>query len=273
MVSKHKILDLIYVLIRDIESDWQPALDEINIWLDVQDLYFYSKIKEPHHANIILAYIVLAYDGNSKWLEPHKDRHDNQIKILTRLAGMSAMQNPFYNDLVFGFDKMILQMINWYVDYQKDWRWKDIVAADTYHSTALQMSMAGSIDPAIMKAIGQTRQLARADKKIAEQMRNEIRTEFLNLDTILEKEGKPKATEVIEKDFMNHESWVMSDSKNKLEIALELLRKKQAEQDEKDKKKEEAKQAKSGGLNIIKATHKKSKTGKPDSGNGDEDQD
>lgn len=283
MTSKHKVLDLIYELIKDIESDWTDSLKQINIWDDVRDIYYYNKVSDPMEANIILAFIVLAYDGNSTFLEVHKDRHDNKVKILRNLAGMNAMQNDLYNDVVFGFDKFMNTMINWYIDYQKDWRWKDIVAANEYHSTAMQMSMSGNTDPVVMHAIGKTRQLARSDKKIAEQMQNELRTEFLNLDTILEKEGKPKVTEVQEVDFMNHEAWLKADSKNKFELAMLELQRKQAEQDEKEALKEakqeekaalkQAKKDENSGLKIVRATMKKyGKSGKP-SGNGDDDDD
>jgi hypothetical protein len=258
MVSKHKVLDLIYVLIDTIEADWREELESINIWDDVQDLYMYNEI-DRIQANTILALIVLAYDGNSKFLEPHKDRHDNKVKILQRLAGLNAMQTEVYRKVVFGFEKKVNEFINWYIDYQKDWRWKDIVAADEYHSTALQMSMAGSLSPDVMQSIGKMRMLARTDKKEAEKMRDDLRKEYLNVDLILEKENKPKATEVVTGNFMNHEEWVASDRANKLEIYLAELKQKEEEQDAKDQ------------LKIVKASRKKrnrEKTGKPTNGNG-----
>src|SRR4051812_22638213 len=98
MIAKNKILELIISLISDLESDWQEKMEQINIWEDVMQIYDSPGVSGNQRlGNEILAFTVMAYDNQSEWLEPHKDRWENKKKIMVRIAGISCFSKPIYN--------------------------------------------------------------------------------------------------------------------------------------------------------------------------------
>lgn len=216
MTSKSKILDFIYANLRNLESDWQKELEDMNIWNDVEDLYYVFHDEQDNkkqisllEGNTLLAFIVLSYDNKSQFLEPHKDRFDNKVKIITRLAGPSAMVNDAYKNAVYCQDHCCNNIIDWYVNFQKDSRWKTVLANKEYASQATALAMVG---PANSKdGVDMGKMLKEAEERdiAADKMLDTLRSEYLSLDTILEKEGKQKATSMDDTtNFMSHEGFI-----------------------------------------------------------------
>jgi hypothetical protein len=125
MLSKNKILDFVYYHKNELDEDWRPKLDRMNIWNDVGELWFGT---DQYESNVIFAYMVLAYSNLSDMLDAHKNRYDNKLKILTHLVGPSCLTNERYRDMLYNQDKVLNRIIKWYIEYQKDWRWGKIAS-------------------------------------------------------------------------------------------------------------------------------------------------
>lgn len=203
-----------YSLRHDLESDWTQQLEDMNIYDDVSFIYTAPGIEgDTLLGNIVLCFTVLAYDNKSKFLEPHKDRWENKKKIMITLAGLSCMTIPLFVKVIDNGHKESFDLSKWYIEYQKDWRWKDIVSCMEYHSMAIQMSNKGAIDAQEAVHIGKMKEISRRERKTGDEMMDELRTEFLNLDTVLEKEDREKVTELESTNFMHFESWLAAKQK------------------------------------------------------------
>jgi hypothetical protein len=192
----------------DLESDWTKELQELNIWDDVYTLYEADDIEDKIVANIILCYTVLAYDNNSKMLEPHKDRWENKKKIIVKLAGLSALATKIYPRVLDNKHEEAFALANWYVDYQKDWRWGTIITYMDYDRMANNMSNKGAIDAQEGVQIGKMLELSTKRRREADLLLDEIRTEFLSLDTALSKEDREKITDVEINNFMDYAQYL-----------------------------------------------------------------
>ena len=227
MTSKNKILEFVYANLKNLEDDWQIDFEGFNIWEDVEPLYRFfvqqcllQKMDAEVanlEANTAFAFIVLSYSNNSNFLEVHKDRYDNKLKILKRLAGPSCLVNRRYQDLLYTTGAVYNEFITWYVDYQKDSRFRGIIAKLEYSASANAIAMAGTGDAKDGVDIGRMLKEADQREKEAYAILKEIETEYLNLDTLLEKENRPKATDLDNYDFMNHERFILSKRREAVE--------------------------------------------------------
>lgn len=209
-----RILELILELKDRPESPWQDRLDRNNIWEDVKVLYNIQwSLKQ---SNITLAFIILAYDKKSPWLEIHKDRWENKRKIFTRLGGEI---NELTRKIIYNENEYVNQVVAWYYEYQKDWRWHSILTSFEYHAEMMRFAGFRTPEELHEEIITQENtakqiksipisELAKGNKEKGaniqqgiearqkgEKMLEEIRHEYMTLDAISEKEGKVKFTE------------------------------------------------------------------------------
>jgi hypothetical protein len=77
------------------------------------------------------------------------------------------------------------------------------------------IALVGSNDPGEGVKIGKMMKEGTDRQRSADALLKEIREEFMNLDTALEKEGRPKITEMENFNFMRHEDFVASSEKAK----------------------------------------------------------
>lgn len=216
MITRDKILEFMYNARHRLEEDWTQDLEELNIYDDVAPIYIAEGVKgDTRIGNTILCFTVLAYDNKSKFIDPHKDRWENKQKILVTLAGLSCMTVPVYQEVIYNKHKESYNLSEWYVKYQKDWRWTSVISGQEYHSMATKMANAGAVDSP--EAIHMGKMLVQADelRLRADKLLEELRTEFLNLDTLLEKEERVKATDVDSANFMSFEIYLANRNKQK----------------------------------------------------------
>lgn len=201
MAKDKKILTKIIQLSKDLEADWEEGLTEINIWDDVEGLYTSFDRKE---ANIFMAYIAFAYDASSDKLTVHKDRLQNKKVILTKLAGEATLKKELYIDALLGGNAIIDNVIEFYINNQRDWRWTTVISSLEFASKVRAKSFNAD------KETGDL--LDQADKRMekANKMLDQLREEYVDLDSVLEKEEKVKITDRIEDtdDFMSWEKYV-----------------------------------------------------------------
>jgi hypothetical protein len=234
MQKDRRILDKILTLKRHPEDNWSEELDKVNIWHMVQPLY--KEIEDRRTANIILAFIVLAYDASSDYLQITKDRLMDKRSIMMRLAGESCFDKEIFLQAVLGDDGgPIDSTIEWYIDQQKDWRWQTIVTGIEFHSRAQALSK-GADSLKDMHSAGSTLNVAEERREKADRYLDNIRTEFADLDTALEKEDRVKVSERLSNDPT---VWEMFIKRRNHKVAREEAERK-AEEAERKAKKEKA---------------------------------
>lgn len=200
-----------YSLMHDLESDWTEQLENLNIYDNIDFIYNSEGVAgDTRIGNTILCYTVLAYDNKSKFLEPHKDRWDNKRKIIVKLAGLSALTQPIYSALIENKHKGSSDLANWYIAYQKDWRWEEALTLMEFHAMASNMSKKGAIDAQEGIQIGKMLAESRKCREAADEIMNTLKKEFLSVDIALEKEGRPRMTDIQpdNSDFMKFEIYL-----------------------------------------------------------------
>jgi len=207
-----KILDKILSLVKRLESDWEEDLVNLNIWDNVCDLYYLFNA-DHRKANIILAYIVLSYSKHSPRLDMNMDRMDNKISILTSLGGISAMADKDYCNAAVGNLSPYTEIIEFYINFQKDRRFQEIVAAYDYHAKATFM-MTTAMDSKEMESAGRVFNIACSLREKADSMRSDIEKENVHIDSALEKEDREKLSDRMGKDFMSHEVYMRSQQQS-----------------------------------------------------------
>lgn len=215
-----KMLDTIIRLKQDLSSDWKPSLMDINVYDDIKKLY---SLKWPtKFCNSVLAFIVMAYDNQSAWIEIHKDRWDNKYKIASRLE--LNIKDKKVKDIVENNNATVNGVVAWFMEYQKDWRWDSIMTYFEYHS---EMMRFGSIKTQEQIVVGEEEggkkmlsdvsidEMAKGNfrkginiekavdmRRKGEELLEEIKREFVNVDTIMQREHKRNMT-----DATDIESW------------------------------------------------------------------
>lgn len=189
-----KVITLITTLTNKLENDWKPQLEAINIYDDVAVLY---ENYDNYIANIMLAFIVFAYHKESPYLDLHKDRLDNKKGILQSLAGDAALDHEDLKKAISDEQAIAVGLvIDWLMEYLKDWRWKTIEACFTYHAKAMEMGKAASAleDPKVVKERGLLLNQGISARLQGEDLLKEIQIDYMPLDTIMELENKQKIT-------------------------------------------------------------------------------
>jgi hypothetical protein len=125
---------------------------------------------------------------------------------MVTLAGLSAMTMPIYVKVIDNGHKEAFELSQWYIKFQKDWRWQEAITLMEYHSMASNMSNKGALDAKEAVDIGRMLQLSEQRRIRADEIVNELRTEFLSLDTALEKEDRSRITDMESIDFMKFET-------------------------------------------------------------------
>jgi hypothetical protein len=209
MTTRDKILEKMYSLSHDLEADWTETLEDLNIYEDVAFIYNAPGVEgDTRIGNTLLCFTVLAYDNKSKYLDPHKDRWENKKKILVSLDGLSAMTKEIYVFTLVNKHREAYMLADWYIKYQKDWRWDTIISNQEYHSMAQNMANKGAIDAQEAIQIGKMLEMSEARRRAADTLSNELRTEFLSLDTALQKEGRPPISDIDTFNFMSFEVYL-----------------------------------------------------------------
>lgn len=218
-----KLIQVVHRLRKDMSSDWSDELLKFNIEYDISPIY--DSGLPVKTKNILFAYIILAYDNESEWMEVHKDRYQTKLKILKRIG--ADVEDQFFIDVAQGKNNIVQKVVTWFTLYQRDYRWDDIRACFDYHSE--MMLFAGVKNPdsisyesfdedeeGIKQPVINTedidieKQIANNIKKasclkagmemrdIAQEKLKQIQRDYVNLDTALHKEGVVRITETVD---------------------------------------------------------------------------
>lgn len=234
------LLTLIHSLRKDTAVDWTEGLYKFNIEPDISPIYDSGLAIKTK--NILFAYIILAYDNKSEWMEVHKDRYQTKLKILKRLGADTS--DKYWIDVAGGKDPITQRVVTWFTLSQRDYRWDSIRACFDYHSEMMlfagtqndddisyetfETDAEGKKQPVtITEDVDLDKQIANNIKKAdcikagiamrqqGEEMLKEIQRDFVNIDTGLHKEGVTRLTEVV--DILKWETFVKGLRKNLLQ--------------------------------------------------------
>jgi hypothetical protein len=109
------------------------------------------------------------------------------------------------------------EIIEFYINLQKDRRFQEIIAAYDYHAKATFMMTTAS-DSKEMESAGRVFNIACGLREKADQMRDEIEKENVHIDSALDKESREKLSDRMGKDFISHEVYMKSMSQNDEEV-------------------------------------------------------
>lgn len=227
MANNTLILDRLKVLRRNLDGDWTNDLEELGLWDEVAPLY--SNLTQRRDANIIVTYVAFAYHAKSIYLDPFKDRLENKKSIMMRIAGKDCFDRELFLDAVLGGDAIIDEIIEFFINDQRDWRWNTIVSNMEFASKVTAKSRTEDF-----KESADLLDLADKRREKADKLLEEIREEYVDLDTVLEKEGKAKITDKTA-DFM---SWELYVKKKKFADATKEAEEREKEANKKKNKKE-----------------------------------
>lgn len=216
MAKDNRILEKIRTLKRKLDQDWTADLEELGIWEECEPLYVHFEPRR--NANILLAFVVFAYHSKSEYLNPFKDRLETKRSILMRLAGKDCFEKEIFLDAVLGGDAIIDGFIEFIINDQQDWRFNTIISNMEFASKVTTKARTEDF-----KESADLLDLADKRREKADKLLKEIQQEFVDLDTSLEQEGKPKITDQID-NFM---SWELFVKKKKFDDAAKIAEEKE----------------------------------------------
>jgi hypothetical protein len=110
------------------ENNWMQEMEDINIHTIFKPLFKgYFKFDIP---NKIAAFIILAYDNDSQWIEPRKDRLINKKEILTGIGVDPSYK--IYNQIINYEDDATQHVILNYLLFNTDARWQETISLLEY---------------------------------------------------------------------------------------------------------------------------------------------
>lgn len=129
-----KSIDLIRKVSKELDKNWLPELEEINLHKIFDPIYRLNF--NISNITAIIGFIVLAYDNDSSWLNLKQDRYDNKIKILRSLT--ADFQQPQFEEIAKNENDTVNEVIGEYLIEQTTWKWQQIMTALDFHSNTLR---------------------------------------------------------------------------------------------------------------------------------------
>lgn len=215
---------MVFEMKKDLSKNHADIFEQYNIQKEVAPIYKIPKSSIKAN-NIILCFIILAYDNESKWLEIHKDRYQNKLKIMTDLGG-DVKKSP-YKEVVTGNSRPVQEVLLWFLTSIIDWRWNSIFTYFDAHSQMMLQAGAKTIEEFTTKDekgnnkitnvdvkelietnIKKTQLITKAHemRQAGEAMLRDIQKELVNVDTVLNKEGRMSLSSTA--DYLKWEHFV-----------------------------------------------------------------
>lgn len=190
-----KVLKTILKVKKDLGGDWREDLENIDIYEYVSPLY---ETYDNYEANILLCFIVLSCHQESGFLDLKKDRIEDKLRIMTSIAGPSALTIPSFHSAVYErASGPIAQVMDWLFEYQVDWRLSIRDSLATYSSIAFSAAkkITEDNDSKTIKERGEVLKIAMANRKEALALDKEIQDDYAIMNTIASLEGRKSPVE------------------------------------------------------------------------------
>lgn len=129
-----KAIDKIRSLSKEMDKNWLPDLEEINLHKIFEPIYRLNF--NISNINSIIGFIVLSYDNDSSWLNLKQDRYDNKIKILRSLTEDYRLSQ--FEEIAKNENDTVNEVIGEYLIEQATWKWRQIMVSLDFHSNTLR---------------------------------------------------------------------------------------------------------------------------------------
>lgn len=126
-------------------------LQEINIHKIFEKLF--RQDITSRERNVIICFIIYAYDNDSLWLNLKQNRYDNKLKIFKSLT--DDIESDSYRGMLDNTNDLINDIIIRYVEDQTTWKWTQITSYLDFHSNMIRFaSKKTETEKSIDKLIG-----------------------------------------------------------------------------------------------------------------------
>jgi hypothetical protein len=115
---------------KDPEKNWLPELELLNLHVIFRPVFTHNFRIEI--LNKIVAFIILAYDNDSPWIDVRKDRNQNKLSIWEGIDG--DPKSPFFKEILNYENSSIQEVILKYLLNQTDARWQEAMSLLDYSS-------------------------------------------------------------------------------------------------------------------------------------------
>lgn len=204
-----KAIEIAKKISKDLESNHLDMLQNANL------KHVFAPIFKLNYnirdCNILVCYIIYAYDNNSNWINLQSDRLDDKKAILKGL-GVSE-EEQVYSDLVGPMTELTSEVQDAISEYLKtiiSWKWRTIITCFDYHADALSTIGKGikSTDELekskINKANGELLKEAIRQRNTGEDLLREIKSEYVKTDRATQQDF---GFEITDEQKINHLSW------------------------------------------------------------------
>jgi len=115
---------------KDAEKNWLPELELLNLHTIFRPLY--KGVYKFEIPNKIVSFVILAYDNDSPWIDPRKDRYANKVSILEGIEADPEKRN--FKEILNYENPDVQDVIFKYLIEQTDARWQEIMSLLEYSS-------------------------------------------------------------------------------------------------------------------------------------------
>jgi len=132
----NKAIELATIISKSPDNNYTDTLKEYNLYSTFQDIYSLNLNLEQ--LNLLVAFIVFAYDPDSLRLDIRKDRFDNKVDIMLSLnidTNEEIIQPILTNENEI-FNHCVLN----YLEKLTNWRWPTIFSLLDYHSSMIRFA-------------------------------------------------------------------------------------------------------------------------------------
>lgn len=126
-------IELAKKIYKDPERNWLPFLEELNLHTVFRPVYKHNFTLEI--INKVISFIILAYDNDSSWIDPRKDRYETKLLIMDGIG--VERKSPSFNQILNYENDSVQESILSYLTTQTDHRWYEIMSLLEYSNKTL----------------------------------------------------------------------------------------------------------------------------------------
>lgn len=224
------------------EDNALVILEEINLHITFREIYRLNVTLSK--ANLIVAFIIMAYDPDSGWIDIRKDRYENKCTILKSLN--CDISDPIFQSILQNENEKVNNVILTYLIDLTDWRWHTIYTLLDYHSNIIRFvnqktatekstdvlnkemekqTLVEEYDVDVIAKVskqkGELLEQAIQKRKKADELLSEIKKDFVSSDVAVQADFGFSYTDTAKKkvDIMSWRSYIKDKNERKKAIS------------------------------------------------------
>ena len=145
------------------------------------------------------AFLIMAYTNKSTWIDLDKDWYMNKKEILSTIIHDSEIpiDNDLYDSIVGNNDKVLCNVMNWYIHNQKDNLFNAIIAYSENISLGQKLATDNSDtkNSADVTRITENLNKLKINQDNLDELKQKVKKKYSPLDEIMAREGKQVLSE------------------------------------------------------------------------------